>query len=242
MKWLLGSLAALILAVIVWGTWFVADYKENYIAINSAVAAEPVVEEQLSPEFKAKLEDRFTGDKGAPIALYVFSSYSCYHCAIFNNEVMPELQSYIDEGKLVVHFKDVFMDKRAAAASMLSRCVPKEKYKDFANTLYSSQERWGLAIDYKDILTGYAVLDGMTEADAKECLADKKLLQGLVSKRDSYVNKYNIRGTPTVLISYDGKIEPVNHTEKGMFIKNRINSVLAAKTIEEKPEEKQEKK
>lgn len=234
MKWLLGTLAAVVLACIIWGTWFVMDFKENRLAVSSAEAAIP--EQPLTAEQKDRLEERFIGDVNAPVALYVFSSFTCYHCAVFAKEVIPVLtEKYVKDGKLVIYFKDVMMDKRAAAASMLSRCVPKDKYLQFTDVLFNTQSKWGMSTEYKDILAGYAVMEGMSDADAKSCMEDKALLKGLVNKRDRYVNKYSIMGTPTVLVVADGKTEQVNHSGKGRFIAAKIDSILAQKEQKDKP-------
>jgi hypothetical protein len=51
-------------------------------------------------------------------------SMSCPHCAAFGENVFPMLRSkYIDTGKVRFVFREFPLDIKAAAASMLARCI-----------------------------------------------------------------------------------------------------------------------
>ncbi len=51
---------------------------------------------------------------------------TCPHCAAFNAEVFPKIKStYIDTGKVRYIFREFPLDIKAAAGSMLSRCIAK---------------------------------------------------------------------------------------------------------------------
>ena len=232
MKWLLGTAFIVTAALIVWGTSFSFDFKNMRAEpVNSAVAKTtkdvPAIKVKLTPEQKEKAKEHYEGNVNAPIAMYEFSSFTCSHCAHFHLNGMPNLQKYIDNGDLVVYFKDIFMDRRAAAATLLSRCVTdNEKYWKFLHVLFEMQSQWAYSEDYEKFLLGYASMQGVDEQTAKECMSDKTLLKALVAARDDYSRTYSIMGTPTIILAYNGKTEHVNHSGDGIFIARRIDEIL----------------
>ena len=72
----------------------------------------------------ASLPDMALGPVKAPITITEYASMSCPHCAAFDENVFPMLKSnYIDTGKVRFVFREFPIDIKAAAASMLARCV-----------------------------------------------------------------------------------------------------------------------
>jgi protein-disulfide isomerase len=70
------------------------------------------------------LPDIAIGSADAPIAITEYSSMSCPHCAAFGQNVFPMLRSkYIDTGKVRFVFREFPLDIKAAAASILARCI-----------------------------------------------------------------------------------------------------------------------
>ena len=204
-----------------------ADAVSSAMARTSDNSGRPAIKVKLSPQQKEKAKEHTEGDVNAPIALYEFSSLTCSHCAHFHLDGMPNLQKYIDNGDLVVYFKDIFMDRRAAAGTLLSRCITdNEKYWKFLHILFEMQSQWAYSEDYEKFLLGYASMQGIDEQTAKACMSDKTLLKALVAARDDYSQTYSIMGTPTIILAYNGKTEHVNHAADGKFIAERIEEIL----------------
>ena len=227
MKWVIGSLVALALAVIIWGAWYVNDVKTHRLSFGAgeAIAAEPA--KMDSAEIKKLMKDRFMGNPDAPVEVIIFSSFSCYHCAVFHKEILPELKKrYADTGKAVIYYHDLAMDTRSAAAGMLARCMDDNEFWKFADIVMESQTKWAMATDYKDILSGYATLGGLAKDKATECVNSKPLLKAMLQKRDSLAKKYDIKGTPTVFVAKDGKSESITTISKGAFIFAKIDELL----------------
>jgi len=226
MKWVIGSLVALALAVIIWGAWYVNDVKTHRLSFGAgeAIAAEPA--KMDSAEVKELMRDRFMGNPDAPVEVIIFSSFSCYHCAVFHKEILPELKKrYADTGKAVIYYHDLAMDTRSAAAGMLARCMDDNEFWKFADIVMANQSKWGMATDYKDILSGYATLGGLAKDKAAECVNSKPLLKAMLQKRDSLAKKYDIKGTPTVFVAKDGKSEAVLTINKGALIFAKIDEL-----------------
>ena len=70
------------------------------------------------------LPDMALGPAKAPVTIVEYASMTCPHCAAFEQNVFPMLKSkYIDTGKVRFVFREFPLDIKAAAASMLARCV-----------------------------------------------------------------------------------------------------------------------
>ena len=76
------------------------------------------------------------GPANAPVTITEYSSMSCPHCAAFGENVFPMLRTkYIDTGKVRFVFREFPLDIKAAAASMLARCVADGDAEKFFGTV-----------------------------------------------------------------------------------------------------------
>lgn len=145
------------------------------------------------------------GDEKAPATIYLFSSFTCPHCAHYHEEVLPTLKErFIKTGKAKLVFVDMAYDARAMAGAMLSRCVAQEQYEALLKVLYENQGVWAYGDNPKQKLIGYARLLGMSETDVNRCLADKKLQQSIKEQRDNLARLYNVQGMPTTVLLKQG--------------------------------------
>ena len=70
------------------------------------------------------LPDMALGPADAKVTITEFASMTCPHCAAFNAEVFPKIKTeYVDTGKIRYIFREFPLDIKAAAASMLARCI-----------------------------------------------------------------------------------------------------------------------
>lgn len=149
---------------------------------------------------------RAFGDENAPAKIYLFTSFSCPHCSVYHDKVMPEMQAaFADTGKAELVIVDMAFDGRAMAATMLSRCLPPNAYEPFAATLFQNQEKWGYGPNARELITGYAKMLGMTEKDINTCLGDKSLQQKISTQRDNLARLYKVTGMPTTVVVKGGK-------------------------------------
>src|SRR6478752_1797497 len=110
---------------------------------SAALAAKPV-----------SLPDMALGGPKAAVTIVEYASMTCPHCAAFEQNVFPMLKrKYIDTGKVRFVFREFPLDIKAAAASMLARCIAGNdagKYFDAINQLFKEQDQ--LAKHTKDTL------------------------------------------------------------------------------------------
>ena len=92
------------------------------------------------------LPDMALGPKDAPVTITEFASMTCPHCAAFNEQVFPKIKKdYIDTGKIRYIFREFPLDIKAAAGSMLSRCIANgdaSKYFAVTDMLFRQQNDW----------------------------------------------------------------------------------------------------
>ena len=92
------------------------------------------------------LPDMALGPANAPVTITEYASMTCPHCAAFNAEVFPKIKStYIDTGKVRYVFREFPLDIKAAAGSMLARCIAKDdagKYFAVVDMLFKQQSDW----------------------------------------------------------------------------------------------------
>ena len=88
------------------------------------------------------------GPANATVTMTEYASMTCPHCAHFNEAVFPKIKSeYIDTGKMRYVFREFPLDIKAAAGSMLARCIAKDdggKYFAVIDMLFRQQNDWVL--------------------------------------------------------------------------------------------------
>ena len=148
------------------------------------------------------------GNDSAPITIYEFSSLNCSHCSSFHLSILPLLKKeFVDSGHVKFILTNFPLDRKSMKAAMLTECVPEQNYDSFIKTLFKKQREWMLARNPEQVLIRYAMLNGLTEAQAKECLTNDNLAKDLLEVRQQGLDLLNIKGTPAFLVVQNGKRE-----------------------------------
>lgn len=170
------------------------------------------------------------GAEDAPVAIYEYSSFGCYHCADFHLKTLPKLQKeFIGQGKLKVIFVDFPLDKKSMMAAMIADCMPEKNYHDFITLLFKKQRDWGLSLRTDKLLAEYASLNGMSKEEVAKCLKNEKQAQNIIEERQQAIDKLKVQGTPALLIvSQDGK-EVIHGAPDYETLKAFIEKKLAKK-------------
>ena len=99
------------------------------------------------------LPDMALGSATATVTITEYASMTCPHCADFNEKVFPKIKSeYIDTNKVRYVFREFPLDIKAAAGSMLARCIAKDDAKIFCRDRHAVQaaERLGGEEHHRD--------------------------------------------------------------------------------------------
>jgi len=165
------------------------------------------------------------GPANAPVTITEFASMTCPHCAAFNETVFPKIKSeYIDTGKIRYVFREFPLDIKAAAGSMLARCIAKDdagKYFAVIDMLFKQQNDWVLK-NTTETLIRIGKQAGLSQQVIEECLKDQALLDKIAADQKYASEVLKVDSTPTFFINGD-KIK--GETSFAEFDK-RIKSLL----------------
>jgi len=128
------------------------------------------------------LGDIVLGSADAPVTLIEYASMSCGHCAAFHQNMYPAIKAeYIDTGKVRFLFREFPLDIKAAAGSMLARCLGKgdpNKYHEAVSTLFSTQDEW-VPKDTGVQLRRIAKQSGMDDDAYNTCIGNQATVDAL---------------------------------------------------------------
>jgi protein-disulfide isomerase len=149
------------------------------------------------------LPEMALGDAKAPVTIFEFASMSCPHCAAFEQNVFPMVRSkYIDTGKVRFVFREFPLDIKAAAASMLARCIANgdaEKFFGAIDTMFKQQDV--LMTQTKESLQRIGKGAGMDDQGAEACVKDQALLDKLSADEKFAEQELKVDATPTFFIN-----------------------------------------
>src|ERR1700687_3143464 len=130
------------------------------------------------------LPDMALGPANAPVTITEYASMTCPHCAAFNETVFPKIKSeYIDSGQVRYVFREFPLDIKAAAGSMLSRCIAKDdagKYFAVTDMLFKKQADW-VTKNTTETLTRIGKQAGLSQQGVEDCLKDQALLDKIAA-------------------------------------------------------------
>jgi protein-disulfide isomerase len=144
------------------------------------------------------------GDPSSPVTLIEYASMSCGHCSEFHRTVFPKLKAdYIDSNKIRYIFREFPLDIKAAAGSMLARCVGKDdpkKYHAVVDLLFATQNDWVLK-DTSEQLRKLSKQTGMNDETFNACLGNQSMLDAIKQGQDQAFEKFKVDSTPTFFVN-----------------------------------------
>ena len=153
-------------------------------------------------DVNAALADRVLGNTSAPLKISEHASFTCGHCGAFHRETFDQVKKeYIDTGKAYLVFSDFPLNEAALHATMVSRCLPSDKYFDFVHMLFKEQENWAYDRNYKEFLKTKAGESGLDETRFNACLENKELSDGIMNRMKGVQQQWNITSTPSFVLN-----------------------------------------
>jgi len=168
-------------------------FAQSSAAATAAEVAKPV-----------SLPDMALGPANAAVTITEFASMTCSHCAAFNEQVFPQIKKeFIDTGKIRYIFREFPLDLKAAAGSMLSRCIAKDdsgKYFAVTDLLFKQQNDWVLKNTTESLkLIGKQA--GLSGDAVEACLKDQALLDKIAADQKYAAEVLKVNSTPTFFIN-----------------------------------------
>jgi protein-disulfide isomerase len=144
------------------------------------------------------LPDMALGPANATVTITEYASMTCPHCAAFTETVFPKIKSeFIDSGKIRFVFREFPLDIKAAAGSMLARCIAKDdsgKYFAVVDLLFKQQNDW-VTKNTTETLTR------ISQQAVENCLKDQALLDKIAADQKFASEVLKVNSTPTFFIN-----------------------------------------
>jgi protein-disulfide isomerase len=150
------------------------------------------------------LPDMALGPANASVTIVEFASMTCPHCAAFNEAVFPKIKAaYVDTGKVRYVFREFPLDIKAAAGSMLARCIANgdaPKYFAVIDMLFRQQSDW-VVKNTTETLTRIGKQAGLSQQQVENCLKDQALLDKIAADQKYASEVLKVDSTPTFFIN-----------------------------------------
>ncbi|MEM9632291.1 MAG: thioredoxin domain-containing protein [Pseudomonadota bacterium] len=177
-------------------------------------------EELLKP---GPLGDKFLGDENAPVTIVEYASMTCGHCANFHKSTWPDLKKdYVDTGKVRFIFREFPLDPVAAAAFMLARCAPADKYFEIVDIMFEQQRNWAFTDNPYQSLLDFSKQIGFTQESFEECLTNQGLLDAVNAVKDRGAGEFGVNSTPTFFINGEKVSGALSIDEMGKIIEKNL--------------------
>jgi protein-disulfide isomerase len=215
---ILGAMVALVVAG---GAWYFLGGDSDMQPMDRA-SASGVIYEPLPT-------DHTYGNPKAKVTVIEYASPTCPVCAHFMINLYPKLKSgYIDTGKIFYVYRTFLRGPDDGMAEKLARCMPKDKYLSFTDTLFRNQSRWDYEFGIPSPEGVHAALvqladeAGMSAADAGRCIASAADEDAISKVGEDGVAKYAVNATPTFVVNGQSEVGFEN-----LF--SRIDAALSGK-------------
>ncbi|WP_422375106.1 thioredoxin domain-containing protein [Roseibium sp.] len=191
------------------------------LATTGSAFAQSVNEEELLKP--GPLGDKILGEENAPVTIVEYASMTCGHCANFHKTTWPELKKqYIETGKVRFIFREFPLDPVAAAAFMLARCAPQDKYFEIVDIMFDSQRSWAFTDNPYQSLLDFSKQIGFTQESFEECLTNQGLLDAVNAVKDRGANEFGVNSTPTFFINGEKHSGALSIENMGKIIEENL--------------------
>ncbi len=173
---------------------------ETVAAVSEDIPATEAGEDDIN--VAEIMAPRKLGDENAPVTIEEYASLTCSHCGHFYTETFGQIKKeYIDTGKVLFVYHDFPLNTPARDASIIARCLPKDRYFKFIDFLFETQSKWAYEGDYMKSLMQNAKLLGGSEARLQACLDSMDIKREIAATMQSASQERGIQSTPTFFIN-----------------------------------------
>lgn len=189
-------LCTLVTTVATLGSLQAAEPAKSVLEKFPMTAAPVVIPSQ--PE----IADITMGKASAPITFINYSSINCAHCAKFDKEILPLMEStYIQPGKMSLVFKHFPIDLAAVEYMTLIAKQPHDRWFALVDTAYQRQGEWVGHPPEK-----LAEILGLSKEDCKAALDSEVTKEMVMAKRyNAEKAGLDIPATPTFQLLFSVK-------------------------------------
>jgi protein-disulfide isomerase len=144
------------------------------------------------------------GSASAPVTIVEYSDYQCPFCERHFQQVLPQLQEYIDNGTVRYVFKDFPLTQihpQAPKAAEAARCAgDQDYYWQMHDLLFQNQQQWSGQANAVDIFKQFAGQLKLDQAAFDQCLDSGKHAAVIAANEQEGLG-YGVRGTPGFFVN-----------------------------------------
>lgn len=145
------------------------------------------------------------GNPEASVVMVEYSSFTCPHCANFNQGAFQQIkENFIDTGQILYLKREVYFDRFGLWAAMVARCGGESRYHGLVELIYQTQSTWAGSSDPAAVANNLRRLGrqaGMSDDEVNACLEDADKALELTEFYQANAETYGIRSTPSFVIN-----------------------------------------
>lgn len=201
-------------AVAAGGLWLTQGAQDPAALGQTAITLPGSAQAQTAPAADIDLSrvvEMTVGSADAPVTIIEYSSFTCPHCANFNQGVYRQIyDTYVQTGVVRIVKREVFFDAYGLWAALTARCGGPERYFGIVEMLYQNQPAWvrptpaagqSEAEAVADALRAIGRRAGLNDAELTACLSDRDMAVALMETYRVNAERDQVRSTPSFLIN-----------------------------------------
>lgn len=198
------------------GTAYIVPVSANESTAPVDTAKKSLIVTDLKPS-----DLRIFGDKTNPKTIYVFSSLSCSHCAVFHQQVWPELlKNFIEPNKAKLIYVDMPYDPRAMTGALYARCIAPQNYEAFMEKMFTHQQEVLYAEKPRKMIAEFAGATGENEQTIEACVSNEALRKQIMQQRNNLSELYVVQATPTIVVLNQQVPERITGTDTSVILRD----------------------
>ena len=174
-----------------------------YMSQTSTTAASASVATAEMREIHAL--DMPLGNPDASVVMVEYSSFTCPHCATFNQGAFQQIkENFIETDRILYLKREVYFDRYGLWAAMVARCGGESRYHGLTELIYDTQSTWAGSNDPADVANNLRRLGrqaGMSDDQVNACLEDADKALELTEFYQANAETHGIRSTPSFMIN-----------------------------------------
>ena len=154
---------------------------------------------------------KITGFTSAPIRLELYGDFTCPHCRMVHEQVLPLLiRDYVTPGKAYIVFRDYVLtgpghEQSRPAATYAAAAARLGRYQTASDALYRSQATWAFNGQIWPSISGAFTPDEQKKLQA--LFKDPSVAADVQADIDAG-NNVPVTQTPTMVVVFKGKRQP----------------------------------
>lgn len=154
---------------------------------------------------EVEIKEMTIGNPDAKVKVTEYASFTCGHCSTFHEEVYKDLKrDFIDTGKISFTFREVYWDRYALWAGLVSRCGGEMRFFGLVELMMENQRDWAGAkspAEVADKLRALGRKAGLSNDQLDSCMQDEATAKALIEWSDTNSKAAGIEGTPSLVIN-----------------------------------------